>query len=250
MGQIFISYAREDKEFVERLVRDLEAAKFDVWFDHDDMEPSAGWVAAISQAIAECSFFVVAISSFSSNSKTVAQELFLADAYEKQIFPLMLQTCVASPSIKLLLGQRHWIDFEGDYAGGTQSLLAALRGRKEQPQPGPGGGGSPQPPLAQPSLMQVLPGQWNGTATFPGMPPFNFTVWLGPDGSFSARMATGASAQGRWGLNFGNQVVLQGAEAFGMMSRPFYMQVNVTQYGPHYFNGFGAHGEGLFWRRF
>lgn len=260
MSQVFISYAREDKEFVERLTRDLEAGGFDVWVDRDDLEPGDSWVAAISRAIESCSFFVIVITSFASNSKTVSQELFLADMFDKQIFPLLLQTCVAPPNMKLLLGSRQWIDFEGDYAGGTQRLLAALGKRQPQPTPGPvpgpGGGNSSnivfpnQPPHAQPPLLQVLPGKWSGTATFMGMPPVNFTLWIGPEGSFSARMATGESVQGRWGLNFGTQVVLQGADTSGMVSRPFNMLFNVTQYGPHQINGFGANGEGLVWRRF
>jgi hypothetical protein len=118
LGQIFISYAREDKEFVDRLVRDVEAGGPDVWVDRDDIRPGENWVGAISRAIGACSSFVLVISSNSSKSRKVAQELCLADQYDKQVFPLLLQTYELSEELKLLLAGRQWIDFEGDYAGG------------------------------------------------------------------------------------------------------------------------------------
>lgn len=262
MSQVFVSYAREDKEFVDRLVRDLEAEKFDVWVDRDDIQAGEGWVAAISQAIEACSFFVIVISSSSSGSKTVTRELILADAYDKQIYPLVLQTCEPSRDIKLLLASSQWVDFEGGYDEGKQKLLAALsRKPPPRPQPGPAAdadadydspdvGLPPPPPPPRPELTQVLPGQWSVTVNLPMMPPIILTVWLGPDGSFQVQQPTGATAQGSWGVNFGSQLVMQGVETFGMMSRPFYMQVNVSQFGPHYVNGFGPRGEPLYWRRF
>jgi hypothetical protein len=247
LGQIFISYAREDKEFVDRLVRDVEAGGPDVWVDRDDIRPGENWVGAISRAIGACSSFVLVISSNSSKSRKVAQELCLADQYDKQVFPLLLQTYELSEELKLLLAGRQWIDFEGDYAGGIQRLLAAL-GQKSPPvNPGPV---PPPPPPRQPELTQVLPGQWAATVNFPGMPPCNVTLWLGPDGSFRIQLQTGAFAQGTWGVNFGNQVVMQGVETFGFMSRPFYRQFTVTQFGPHHVDGFGPQGEAESWRRF
>jgi hypothetical protein len=256
VGQIFISYAREDKEFVDRLVRDVEAGGLDVWIDRDDIRPGEGWVGAIGRAIGACSSFVLVISSSSSKSRKVAQELCLADEYDKKVFPLRLQTCELSEDLKLLLAGRQWIDFEGDYAGGTQRLLAAL-GQQPPPQDKTGptvstdsvGGVSPPPPPRQPELTQVLPGQWTVTVNFPMRPPFNFTVWLGPDGSFRTQLPTGAFAQGGWGVNFGNQIVMQGVETLGMMSRPYYGQFSVTQFGAHYVNCFGPQGEAVFWQR-
>jgi len=208
-----------------------------------------GWVGAIGRAIGACSSFVLVISSYSSKSGKVAQELYLADQYDKQVFPLLLQTCELSADLKLLLASRQWIDFEGDYAGGIQRLLAALGQKPPGGNTGPGGV-RPPPPPRQPELTQVLVGQWAGTINYPMTPPFTLTVWLGPDGSFRAQLPTGAFAQGEWSVNFGNQVVMQGEESFDMMSQPFYAQVNVTQYGPHHVNGFGPQGESVFWRRF
>lgn len=252
MSQVFISYAREDKEFVDRLVRDLEAEKFDVWIDRDDIRAGEGWVGAISKAIGDCAAFIIVMSSYSVNSKTVERELFLADQYDKHILPLFVQTSVLSPNLKLLLGARQWIDFEGgDYARATRMVLDALR---QGPQPfsksGPVDGPENPPPPHQPPLAQVLIGRWTVTINFPMMPPFTLTVWLGPDGSFRAQLPTGAFAQGGWSVNFGKQVLMQGVETFGMMSRPFFGQINVTDYGPHHLNGFGPQGEPVSWRRF
>lgn len=248
MGQIFISYAREDKEFVDRLIRDVEADGNDVWIDREDIRAGEDWVGAIGRAIKECSYFVIVITSYAMKSKKVAQELYMADVYEKKIFPLMLQTCVASEEVKLLLSARQWIDFEGNYAGGLRTLLAAFKGNEPPQLTRPPETPTQHPP--QPSLAQVLPGSWGATVHFPMMPPFNVSIWLGPDGSFRVQMQTGASVQGRWGINFGHQLVMQGVETFGMMSRPFYRQLTVTQYGPHHVNCLGPQGNTEFWRRF
>lgn len=250
MGQIFISYAREDKEFVDRIVRDMEAGGvLDAWLDREDIRPGEDWVGSIGRAIKACSSFVLVITSYASKSRKVAQELYLADQYDKMIFPLLLQTCELSEEMKLLLSARQWIDFEGDYAGGIRTLLAALDPVNPIPPPTPQPP-PPQPPPSQPQLAQVLPGQWTITVNFPMRPSFNYTLWLGPDGSFRTQLPTGAFAQGTWGVSFGNQIVMQGVETLGMMSRPYYGQFSVTQFGPHYVNCFGPQGEAVFWRRF
>ena len=43
MPDVFISYSRKDKAFVEKLVTALEAKKRDVWVDFEDIPFASEW---------------------------------------------------------------------------------------------------------------------------------------------------------------------------------------------------------------
>jgi hypothetical protein len=286
VGQIFISYSRKDKEFVDRLVHDVEAGGFDMWVDREDIRGGERWVGVIGRAIKECSSLLLVFSPNSSESRKVAQELCLADEYDKQIIPLMLQHYEASEDLKLLLTGRQWVDFEYDYAAGLKNLLAALGGRHtsppkdeppkdgiagkstfaddrggQSPPPPPGGmpgGGTPWQappnpapirPQRPPVLHEVMPGNWVATVVFPMMPPLNVSLSLAPDGSFMAYLPTGSRAQGMWSVNPGNQIYMQGVESNGMLTAPYVAWLTVTAYNQAQINGVGSRGESVVWRR-
>lgn len=40
MSHVFISYSRQDKEFVERLVKDLSDNRITYWFDQEGIRPA------------------------------------------------------------------------------------------------------------------------------------------------------------------------------------------------------------------
>jgi hypothetical protein len=60
---IFISYAREDLEAVQRLKAGLDAAGFATWFDLDRLESGDDYDRKIRANIARCSFFMPIISA-------------------------------------------------------------------------------------------------------------------------------------------------------------------------------------------
>lgn len=79
MSEIFISYSRLDREFVDQLIEELQRRGFDVWLDRKDISGGTDWRAAISQAIRACRAFLLVLSTDSATSKKVVQELSLAD---------------------------------------------------------------------------------------------------------------------------------------------------------------------------
>ena len=50
----FVSYAREDAEFVLRLAKDLRAGGANVWIDQLDIGPGERWDRAVDDALAKC----------------------------------------------------------------------------------------------------------------------------------------------------------------------------------------------------
>ena len=53
MAKVFVSYVREDRAAIERLVNDLTRNHVDVWIDRKNLKPGHRWADAIRQGIAE-----------------------------------------------------------------------------------------------------------------------------------------------------------------------------------------------------
>jgi len=64
---VFVSYASEDEEAVERLQTTLGDAGLDVWFDKTRLKSGDPWWPVIEQNIATCDVFVPVISAHSNN---------------------------------------------------------------------------------------------------------------------------------------------------------------------------------------
>ena len=60
---VFVSYASQDREAVERLQAGLSGAGLDVWFDKGRLESGDPWWPVIEQNIATCDVFVAVISA-------------------------------------------------------------------------------------------------------------------------------------------------------------------------------------------
>jgi hypothetical protein len=63
---VFVSYAREDIESAERVVRQLQEVGIDVWFDREQLIGGDSFIQATRRAIDECSLFVSLISKAST----------------------------------------------------------------------------------------------------------------------------------------------------------------------------------------
>lgn len=80
-GHAFISYAREDSGYVDRLERALEAAGIPVWRDTRDLRPGQDWKLNISRAIRVDALVFIACFSRASLTKASSfqnEELLLA----------------------------------------------------------------------------------------------------------------------------------------------------------------------------
>jgi hypothetical protein len=49
VSHVFLSYARRDQVFVDRLIAELERTGLDVWIDRDDIPGGAAWEATITR---------------------------------------------------------------------------------------------------------------------------------------------------------------------------------------------------------
>src|SRR5437868_11254940 len=94
---VFISYARTDTAFVDRLEADLQARKFRIWVDRRKLEGGQEWLDEIEKAIDRCQVLLVVLSSSSVVSKYVKMEYRYAWEEHKQVVPLLYQSSAKVP---------------------------------------------------------------------------------------------------------------------------------------------------------
>lgn len=99
MTRVFISYSHKDKEFVERLVSDLENAGLAVFYDQR-ISVAESFIESLSDAIDSAQFVLVVLSPDYLRSQWTQLELQTALLREIDktalVIPLMLQPCQLS----------------------------------------------------------------------------------------------------------------------------------------------------------
>jgi hypothetical protein len=74
-ASVFISYSREDKDFVRHLDAALKKRNRENWVDLEDIRPTEEWMASGYSGIEGADAFVFVISPESIESKSCLQEL-------------------------------------------------------------------------------------------------------------------------------------------------------------------------------
>jgi GAF domain-containing protein len=124
----FISYAREDRVFINRLAADLRRRRIKVWFD-ERLKSGEPWQDQISMAIACTDACVVIISPHSLASEQIENELRTALAKSRTILPVMLEGSVHFGLIEAL----QYIDFQLGYDDGLTELADRIKELRQEP---------------------------------------------------------------------------------------------------------------------
>ncbi len=95
--KIFVSYSTHDLDQVELLRQQLRETPIDVFVAEHSVQPSENLGEKISKAIEVCDLFVVLWSKNAQNSSWVSQEIGRADAFKKNILPLVLTEGITLP---------------------------------------------------------------------------------------------------------------------------------------------------------
>ena len=90
MGHIFISYSKKDLIYAEKLINALVHEGFIPWVDVEGLGAGTHWRTRLEKQIVSCDAYLVLISRNSEASKWVKEELDVAQACNKPIFPLRL----------------------------------------------------------------------------------------------------------------------------------------------------------------
>ena len=118
----FLSYAREDAEFVLRLAKDLRVGGAGVWVDQLDISPGQRWDRAVEDALAKCLELVVILSPAAVESTNVMDEVSLALEDGKTVVPVLHSQC----KVPFRLRRLQYVDLSLDYKAGLDRLLETL----------------------------------------------------------------------------------------------------------------------------
>jgi hypothetical protein len=121
MPDPFISYSRDDADFVRRLASGLQARGKDVWIDVDGIRDAEVFSEAL-RAIEGADAFLFVISPDSVASQYCELEVAHAAALHKRIAPVALRP-VADGQLPEPIRVRSWIPADADP---TERILAAL----------------------------------------------------------------------------------------------------------------------------
>ncbi len=109
-NEIFISYSRLNKNFVQQLVEKLKIKNIDPWYDKDDIENSREWWPEIKKGIIGANAFVFVISSASLRSPVCNWELAQAFSSSKKIIPILFQDVFLNEEVLAELPRLEWED--------------------------------------------------------------------------------------------------------------------------------------------
>jgi hypothetical protein len=122
VSKAFFSYSRHDKEFAQKLAKDLRAGGAAVWIDQLDIEPGQHWDTAIEQAVSDSSILLVVLSPDSIQSENVMDEVSYALEERKLVIPVLYREC----KIPLRLRRVQYVDARTNYESGLSELLRML----------------------------------------------------------------------------------------------------------------------------
>ena len=108
MADVFISYAREDQEFVKKLSQALKSHGRDAWVDWTDIPPTVEWLREIFAGIEGTAVFAFLISPESVRSPVCGQEIAHAVEHHKRLVPI-LHRAVEDSAVAPALSQKNWI---------------------------------------------------------------------------------------------------------------------------------------------
>ncbi|GEM_PF-7011810 len=133
-GDVFISYARLNIDFVNQLRQDFQRQKISYWIDQEGLSVGTkNWERSIRQAIEDCTAVVWVASPASYASDYVDSEIAIAEAYNKTIYPVWADgdrwiDCVPLGKTKI-----QYVGMKGDnYSAGLAKLIEALKGTRPE----------------------------------------------------------------------------------------------------------------------
>lgn len=135
---VFISYAREDQAWAERLYMDLRRHEVDAWLDIRRLPPGSDWKREIRHAIRTSRYFLLLLSKHSITKRGFIQREIkeALDARKEvptgEIFLLPVRLDGTTP-VDDELHELNWVDLLPDYRDG----LARILGVVEQARPTP-----------------------------------------------------------------------------------------------------------------
>lgn len=130
----FLSYSHSDKEFADKLAKDLREQGIDIWIDKWEIQLGDSIIQKIFfEGLANTDFFLILLSSESIRSKWVSEELNAAIVKKiegvTRVIPVIKERCDVPLPLRTLL----WVDLSSNYDDGIRMLVKTMHGVSEKP---------------------------------------------------------------------------------------------------------------------
>lgn len=128
---VFISYSRKNADFANQLIASLEDKQLKIWIDKEGLKPGTrDWEQALRKAIRESRGVLLIASEASCQSLYVRDELAIADAEGKPIYPIWAAGDVWINCIPLGRGHMQFIDARGTaYHAAVHTIFEVFEGQ-------------------------------------------------------------------------------------------------------------------------
>jgi hypothetical protein len=135
---VFISYAREDRSWAERLYMDLRKQEINAWMDTRCISAGSNWELEIKQAIRTCRHFILLVSKHSINKRGFVQREIKQAIRVLEEFPtgsvyLIPVRLDATEPIDDELRGLNWVDLTPNYNDGFARVLSSLAPTVREP---------------------------------------------------------------------------------------------------------------------
>ena len=126
--EVFVSYARTDKERVLELAGKLRAAGVSLWLDTTGIDAATLWGEQIVNALESAKVLLLMLTESAVESKNVAREVMLVSERNGNILPVHLEPIQIPPTLKYqLAGIQHVECFnQGDSTDSLKTIVRAL----------------------------------------------------------------------------------------------------------------------------
>lgn len=119
---VFISYSRRDKAFVEDLCRHLKRNNINLWVDWENIPVASPWREELKEGIKNSDNFLFIMSSESVGSKYCRDEIGQAAEHKKRVITIVLRRDYDRKQVHEAVKERNWL-----YSDSYNSFDALLR---------------------------------------------------------------------------------------------------------------------------
>jgi DNA polymerase III delta prime subunit len=128
VNDIFISYSRKDKAFVQTLDTALRAIDQTPWVDWESIQPTEDWWQAIESGIEGASTFIFVLTPDSVASKVCRKEVEYAVQHNKRLVPILRRDGFNSQEVHPAISRHHWLSFQDsdNFALAFEKLVQAI----------------------------------------------------------------------------------------------------------------------------
>ena len=135
---VFISYAREDQSWAERLYMDLRKLEINAWLDIRCLSAGANWKFEIKKAIRNSRHFILLLSKNSITKRGFVQKEIKEALDVLQEFPMGAIYLIPARLDKTEpvdedLHELNWVDLTPDYHDGLARIVSSLASLKPSP---------------------------------------------------------------------------------------------------------------------